>query len=250
MQPERPRVDRARASPRTTTQVTRRAGGANAVRVDDRETVQRIVDGKWRFAARAREACARGEWRAFVKEHAPPVPRLFGRREIEECRARAIEAFSGPRAVAVRLVPTWVADADEGESDQWFMGHALFQGDAAPGATEIGPRSEDVELRVDRAVVCEARAWRVAYVVESRSYAPDIAMLFRGERHSVLEGEVIEIASARAEDGAPVPRPRVVVPPFASWFEPRVDGLSEAEVAAIRAMSITVDEDGALVPRP
>ena len=42
----------------------------------------------------------------------------------------------------------------------------------------------------------------------------------------------------------------VNVPPFCTWFEPRVNGLASEMVSAIRELSITVDDEGNLISRP
>lgn len=44
-------------------------------------------------------------------------------------------------------------------------------------------------------------------------------------------------------------RPILEIPPFCSWVEPRIEGIPERELAALRALSVTVDEAGDLVER-
>ncbi|TVQ88548.1 MAG: hypothetical protein EA397_16910 [Deltaproteobacteria bacterium] len=53
----------------------------------------------------------------------------------------------------------------------------------------------------------------------------------------------------RATEGALVERPTLEIPPFCSWFAPRIEGIPERELAALRALSVTVDEAGDLVER-
>ncbi len=91
------------------------------------ETVQRFVDGPWRHAARAREACNQNDWHAFQTEQMPRpgFHRPLLRRSYDRCATRCVELFRGPRKEPFMVVPIWVCNAFEEESDDWFVAHAL-----------------------------------------------------------------------------------------------------------------------------
>ena len=87
-------------------------------------------------------------------------------------------------------------------------------------------------------------------MVLTRGYSPEIALELRAGDFGVLKGEVVEVLEASAQPGDPLERPTLEVPPFASWYEPRVSGLPADVVQAIRRLSISTDEQGAVIPRP
>jgi hypothetical protein len=216
----------------------------------DSITAQAILDGKWTHAAKARKACLAGAWSAFVEEVAPPSPVIVGRFDLSACRRLAADTFAGPREATVTLVPTWVGDnPDEDVAASWYVGHVMGVDDEPLRVVENGPRDSDAAPAVDRFIACKANVWRVAHVVLTRNYSPEIPLLLRRGDYGVIAAEVIEVVSAEVATGAALPRPNASIPPFCVWLEPRVDGLSPAMVQAIRDLSITVDEDGNFTPQ-
>ena len=88
---------------------------------------------------------------------------------------------------------------------------------------------------------------QVGYIVKARSYAPSMELNHRGKHLGVLQGQLLTVQSAARVVGQPLPRPTRDVPPFCQWIEPRVDGLEDALVAALRSMSTTVDDEGNII---
>ena len=195
---------------------------------DPLATAQVIVDGPWRHAAAARTACRAGaaSWSAFVDTAAPPAPRLLGRVDFARCCRQAAAEFAGPHDRPVRLVPLWAGSAEEEPAADWFVAHAIQMDEGAFSVVESGPQYHDAATALPRMATCRARVWRVAHVVESRSYSPEIPLLARRGAYGVLASEVIELMSVEETEGEPLARPTAVVPAFGSWFEPRTGGLS------------------------
>jgi hypothetical protein len=214
------------------------------------DAAQAIVDGPWRHAARARHACVEGQWRRFIAATSPRAPRLIGRFDHAACVTAAATMCTGPEAVVVDVVPVWACSADECASRVWVAVHAMRIGGDNVCIVESGPHDVDARPSLSHAVTCRARRWRIANVVDSRSYAPDIAMSVRRGAYGVVAGDVLALDDISAAVGDAQPPPHVEVPPFCTWFEPRVSGVDGDVVAAIRAQSVTVDDNGNWVQRP
>lgn len=211
---------------------------------------QAILDGKWRHAAAARAACRDGSWAAFVARTAPPRPVLLGRFDHAACVERAVAMFSGPREVDFELLPIWVVDNEEEPSAEWVRAHATRVEGEPLARAEPGPLLEDAEPLLDVRVHGRARMWSVGNVAPSRSYAPGIELALRRGELCVVAGLVLDVVSVEATPHPPRARPTLVAPPFCVWVEPRVEGLSDEERREVLALSITVDEEGALIERP
>jgi hypothetical protein len=218
---------------------------------DLRPIAQAIIDGPWQHKARALDACRRGTWAAFVAATAPPRPALLGRWSHGACVRHAATMFAGPRRVAIDLIPVWAGGGeDEVPSTDWHVAHARCIDGGALCICETGPVDRDADPCLDLRVSCQARRWEVGHVVQTRHYSPEIPLALRRGELGVMAGEILEVIELEARPGTPLPRPISEVPPFCSWYEPRVAGLPDSLVSAIRRLSITVDEEGGLVPRP
>jgi hypothetical protein len=212
---------------------------------------QAIVDGRWRHAAEARAACRDGTWAAFVASTAPERPVLVGRFDHGACVERAASMFSGAREVDFEIVPVWACGNDDEEpSGRWCRAHAIRACGEPLGLAEVGPIDRDADPQLDVRVRGRARAWDVGNVVRCGSYAPDIDLALRRGDFGVLAGRVLDVLGVTVEPGVALPPPTIVVPPFCAWVEPRVDGLAADVRRAIVALSITVDDEGRLIPRP
>jgi hypothetical protein len=219
------------------------------------ELIQRLLDGPYRGIERNRAALQEGRWqsRLQARHQPPPWHRPWARREHRRCFDVALEhTDSEPTEVVVDVIPLWWGDIEDGEGPdaRWFIAHGIRADDGPLAPLELGPLHHDATLSVERRLWVRARRWNVGQVVKVRSYAPGIELLFRGETLGVLAGEILEVIGAEPKPGAPLPRPRIPVPSFCCWYEPRVDALDDEEVDVIRAMSITVDDEGNLIDRP
>lgn len=158
--------------------------------------------------------------------------------------------FEGPQEATVRLIPVWAGDVpDEVPAATWYAVHAV-EGVGEPLVIiERGEYLADASQRLDCVVDCRARRWRVGHVVETRSYSPEIELALRAGEHGVLENVIYELLSVEPKEDVALARPTLVVPAFSVWFEPRVAGLPNELVRAIRNLSITTDEEGNLIGR-
>lgn len=230
------------------------------------EVARRVLDGPFRHAAAAREACRRGSWAELAARAAPERPGLFGGRgDWTACVELASRTFAGPTPVRITIVPAWACSTDEGASTEWVEVHAVFVAPAdvhtlvAPYIAETGPWYDAADPRLDEIVVLRANAYDAAWVVRTASYAPSIELLLRRGKYGVLATrvlDVLDLAEGGYRDGAQVragetlPCPVIEVPPFCSWVEPRVGGCPASLAEAMRALSITTDDEGNLVERP
>lgn len=213
------------------------------------ETVQQLVDGKWRHVPKARAACASGAaaLTRFVDETAPAAPILIGRSAHRACRDAAIAAFTGPRLVTIDLVPVWVGD-NEGEeaSPQWYCAHAMRVGDGDWGVLETGPIVEDAAPALTSVANARARMWTVGSVVLSQYYAPGIALLQRKGSFGAVASDIFEVLEVTTTPGESLERPTLDVPPFSHWVAPRVSGLPDTCLEALRKLSFTADSEGGI----
>lgn len=210
---------------------------------------QAITTGPWRHASAAMEACLEETWPDFVRASAPPRA-LLGLLSHRRCVAIASTTFSGPREVTAELIPIWICDTDDEPSTEWYSAHAERLDGGELSIVETGPRDKDVAQCLGARVSCRAQVWQVGIVVLSRNYAPDIPMLVRHGDYAVLQRDIIRVIEAQALPGGELIRPSLTVPRFCSWVEPRVEGLPAEVVTELRALSVTTDEEGRLIPRP
>lgn len=213
-------------------------------------TAQAVIDGPWRQAAAAVEACRTNAWPAFVRVSAPPSPWLLGAIGYRQCIARAAKTFAGPRETTAELIPVWVCDTEDASSEEWYAAHAQRLDGGQLDIIEPAPYSGDAPHRLDARVVCSVEVWQVGLVVANRDYAPGVRMLAQYGDYSVFERPIVRVTAARAIAGAALDRPPLSVPMYCNWVEPRVDGLATELVAELRALSVTTDEEGNLIPRP
>ncbi|RKG80788.1 hypothetical protein D7W79_07030 [Corallococcus exercitus] len=110
---------------------------------------------------------------------------------------------------------------------------------------EVGPfiDDEDASPRVDSLWECTVRRWTAATVVESRNYAPDIALQLRAGAFGVLTSRFDEVVSVAVREAEPLPRPTREVPMFANWLEPRVRVPPEL-ASRIQALCFTAEDEG------
>lgn len=212
--------------------------------MSDLDLAQKILDGRWMHAARARDACRRGAWAAFVRDTAPKPPSLFGGRgDYRRCLERAEASLQAPSTIEVVIVPLWVCSTEDDTSTEWVTAHGLWTSEQTLSVKEVGPHFDDAAVCSDAMVECTVRAWRASTVVESRSYSPEIPLEVRAGAYGVLAISVDEVISVKVIEADPIPRPAREVPMFASWFEPRVQ-VAPALGKAIRELSFTAsDED-------
>lgn len=215
------------------------------------DLVQSVVSWPWPDTPRALEACRARAWPAFVTDSAPLRPLLFGRLDHAACVRQASGMFDGPRDVLLELFPVWVGDTpDELPAAEWWAVHAM-RVDAGPlYVVETAPHGEDAPHLLTQAVHCRGRAWRAGVVVHTARYAPDVPLALRRGAFGVLDVNIYEVLDAQEREGAPLPRPALVVPPFSRWLEPRVTGLPEKVHQQLHALDLTVGDDGSLVARP
>lgn len=209
------------------------------------ETAQQILDGTWKHASAALQACKRGEWARFVREVAPMKPLLVGRIHHGRCLALAERSLSGPVTTALTLVPLWGCSTEDAVSNPWVAVHGVVEPGKPLQVREVGPFTEvaDASARADALWACTVRRWTAAIVVESRAYAPEIPMRLRAGAFSVLEVEVDEVLSVDVQETEPLPRPTRELPMFAVGFEPRVR-VSRALESQIRDMGFVVEDEG------
>jgi hypothetical protein len=212
---------------------------------------QTIVDGPWQHATRARSACQSGSWTAFVNSVTPPAPILWGRWDLASCRELAAGTCEEPKDVVLRIFPLWVGEnPSEEPAASWYLDHAMSIDDQPLSVIGSAPIGRDADPAIDRPTVCEARVWRAAVVVEARSYSAEVPMLLRQGSYGVLAMRIVEILRAESASGEALPRPNITVPPFCTWCEPRAGGLDRMTALALRALSLTFDEEGQMVSRP
>ncbi|WP_375757280.1 hypothetical protein [Corallococcus exercitus] len=177
------------------------------------EVAQRLLNGRWRHASAALQACQRGEWAEFVRRSAPARPTLAGRLDHPRCLALAERSLAGPVMAKLTLVPLWACS------------------------------TEDASPRVDSPWECTVRRWTAATVVESRNCAPDIPLRLRAGAFGVLQARFEEVLSVDVRDAEPLPQPTREVPMFANGFQPRVRVPPELE-SRIQALGFTAEDEG------
>ena len=219
-----------------------------------RESIEKLVCGPWKRRAEAIEICKSGDWSRFRSSVAEPgLLSMSGRSAYRSCRERATGIFSGPVEKQVELIPLWVGglhDVDE-PVDAWFSVHGLKSAGDGLDIVELGDYVEDADPCINVRFRCQVREWVVGVVVESKSYSPEIELELRRGRYAVTSSTITELLSYSSVDtDRALPRPTQKAPPYANWFEPRVAGLSDELVGEIRALSITVDENGEVIDRP
>ena len=211
---------------------------------------QAVVNGPWRLASDAVEACRNDAWPAFAKVSAPPSPFLLGAIDYRMSIARAAKTFTGPRDTVAELIPVWVCDTEDAPSTEWYAAHAQRLDNGKLDVIEPAPYFKDAPHRLTERVICDVQLWQVGLVVANRDYAPGIPMLARYGDYSVLEQAIIRVTGTRAMPGAELDPPALVVPMYCNWVEPRVDGLATDVVSELRELSVTTDEEGNLIRRP
>jgi len=204
------------------------------------ELAQQILGGKWKHTLAARAACRAGAWAAFAREIAPPRPMLAGRLDHGRCMTLAEGSLTGPVETKLTLVPIWACSDDT--VSEWVAVHGVISEDAPLYVREIGPfiGTGDASPRIDACWDCTVRRWKAATVVESRAYAPDIALRLRAGAFGVLDIQIDEVIAVIARESSARPRPTRELPMFSNGYEPRVE-VSPALDAEIRAMSFTAD---------
>jgi hypothetical protein len=207
------------------------------------EVAQQILNGPWRHASAALQACRRSEWASFTREAAPPKPLIVGRFDHGRCLALAERSLTGPTTARLVLVPLWACSTEDDVSTEWVAVHGIA-GDGNLYVQETGPfiAIEDASPRADALWECSVRCWTAATVVDSHSYAPSVPMRLRAGSFAVLEMRILEVMSVEVQDAPSLPRPVREVPMFASWFEPRVSVSPELE-RQIRELCFTASAE-------
>lgn len=222
------------------------------------QKLQRLLDGPDRDSASAIAACNGGTWRERLSANGPRPPTLFGRSDYRECIDHASTMFTGPRLVDVTIYPVWVGDSTDVEvpTSKWYAVHAMRVADEELRICEPGPHLEDADPCIDEVVVGRVRLWDVGYVVSTSHYSPEIRLPLRRGSFGVVSGRVLEVVEAlegvephgfRRAASTLLPRPTLDVPPFSIWFEPRSSSLPPLTVEAIRAQSMSFDENGTVI---
>jgi hypothetical protein len=193
------------------------------------EIAQQLLNGKWRHATAALEACQRGDWADFVRRFPPPRPLLIGRLDYRRCLALAEASLRGPETTTLTLVPLWACSTFETEANQWVAVNGVAQEGQPLYVHEPGPFVADESPLADALWKCTVRRWQAASVVDSHSYAPGVPLQLRAGAFGVLDIHVDEVLSVEVNPTEPLPRPTREVPMFASWFEPRVRVPAELE---------------------
>ena len=220
----------------------------------ERDSIEKLVCGRWKRRAEAIEICKSGEWSRFRSSVTEPGLLSFaGKSAYRSCRDHATGIFSGPVEKQIEIIPLWVGGLHDVEEpvDAWFSVHGLKSAGEALDIVELGDYFDDADPCVNVRFRCQVHEWVVGVLVESKSYSPEIELQLRRGRYAVTKATITELLSYGSVDSdRALPRPTQKAPPYASWFEPRVAGLSDELVEEIRALSITVDEEGELIDRP
>lgn len=212
--------------------------------VEARALAQRLFAGPWQHAAAALDACRTDTWPAFVNVAAPPRPLLWGRLDHARCVERAARKLDAPVSSTTLLVPVWACSTFEEDGAEWVAAHVEAPVSGPLVVLEAAPYVVDADLRVDQVLECSVRRWSAATVVEGDAYAPSVPLLLRSGGYAVCGQTIVEVLEVEARAGRPVPRPTRSVPPFATWFSPRVVVSADVE-ARIAALCHTETEDDA-----
>ena len=122
--------------------------------------VQRVLDGPWRHASAARQACRDGAWAAFVRGAAPARPTLFGRGDHARCIVLAESAPTGPILGSLELVPLWGCLTYETPADDWVAVHG------APEDRQARQRLMEVRNGVSRSFSLLALSFALSLSLE------------------------------------------------------------------------------------
>jgi hypothetical protein len=207
-------------------------------------SAQTLLQGPWKHAKAARDACRAGNWQDFAISIAPPRPFLCGRADYRRCLALATTAARGPELRTLTIVPLWACGTGEEPASEWIAIHGISQAGEKLYPQESGPfiGVADAEPRVDALWVCTVRRWRAAVVAHSWAYSPEIPLLLRAGKYAAIEVAIDEVVAVDEQICARRERPNREVPAFASWFEQRVE-VGESLAMEIEALNFTASDE-------
>jgi len=164
-----------------------------------------------------RAAIAAGTWEAYLTARVPEPSRL---RAIQHARWDDAYRFAlgigcTRRSRRAFVFPIWhLENEDDGSSTEWTRALVISFED---GSYHLEANT-DLGDEIVMAVVEEAK---VGVLIESKDFAPGVAMPYRNDTYGALESRRIEAVTSveRTFDLAPVPRPTRPVPAFSTTAE-------------------------------
>jgi hypothetical protein len=195
------------------------------------EHIQKLLDGDWKFAADAREACKSNSWREFQRvQQPPPLPLnlpafLSYQRSLNFCA----KTISTPSVQRMFLMPVWVTDnLDDIPTKKWTHDFAVKLGDQPIYAIDTSESFKRVEPLFHSFFELQVKVWDVGLVVQSRYYSHEIKMQQRGWIYSVMQSQVIEVEKILSEEKKNArPKPNSAVAPFQFNMTPAIEDLPD-----------------------
>jgi hypothetical protein len=165
--------------------------------------LQAIIDGDWRFAAAAREACKNNTWREFqlLQQPKPFVFNVFALVSYNRCLSKCIELFNAPTIQEMMLIPVWMGNnLDDDPIRHWEKAYVMKIGDQPLSIIENSSITKYSKVLFDLIITLKVRVWDVGILIKSSAYSSSVPLVIRGIPYGVLDNRVIEVDEILKEE--------------------------------------------------